>query len=39
VRAFLDERPEYNKQLRMKILQSADMMFRASTLVGADQVM
>lgn len=39
VRTFLDERPEYNKQLRMKILQSADMMFRASTLVGADQVM
>jgi aminopeptidase N len=37
VRAFLEERPEYNQQLRMKILQSADMMFRASTLVGADQ--
>ena len=39
VRTFLDERPGYNEQLRMKILQSADTMFRASTLVGADQAM
>lgn len=37
VREFLEERPGYNEQLRMKILQSADMMFRASTLVGADR--
>ena len=29
VRKFLEERPEYNKQLRMKILQSADMLFRS----------
>ena len=32
VRAFLDERPDYNKQLRMKILQSAHMLFRANEL-------
>jgi len=37
VRTFLKERPHYNEQLRMKILQSADMMFRANALVGADQ--
>jgi aminopeptidase N len=36
VRTFLDERPEYNQQLRMKILQSADNLFRASTIAGAD---
>ncbi len=36
VRAFLDERPEYNRQLRMKILQSADMMLRANTLIDRD---
>ncbi len=29
VRTFLEERPDYNEQLRMKILQSADMLFRA----------
>jgi aminopeptidase N len=39
VRTFLDDRPDYNQQLKMKILQSADMMFRASTLIGADQAM
>jgi aminopeptidase N len=38
VRTFLDERPEYNQQLRMKILQSADNLFRASTTAGADTV-
>ena len=32
VRTFLDERPEYNKQLKMKILQAADMMFRANAI-------
>ena len=37
VRTFLDDRPEYNKQLRMKILQSADMMFRANTITGLDR--
>lgn len=36
VNTFLAERPAYNEQLRMKILQSADTMFRASTLAGAD---
>jgi aminopeptidase N len=37
VKTFLDERPDYNQQLRMKILQSADMMFRASNLAGVDR--
>ena len=32
VRDFLDERPDYNKQLKMKILQAADMMFRANEI-------
>lgn len=32
VRDFLDGRPNYNNQLRMKILQSADMMFRVNTI-------
>lgn len=32
VRTFLDERPDYNKQLRMKILQAADIMFRANRI-------
>lgn len=35
VRSFLDERPGYNEQLRMKILQSAHMLFRASDLQAA----
>ncbi|MGI9262708.1 MAG: M1 family metallopeptidase, partial [Woeseiaceae bacterium] len=35
VRTFLEERPAYNEQLRMKILQSADMLFRANELVTA----
>jgi aminopeptidase N len=30
VRSFLEQRPEYNAQLRMKILQQADMLFRAN---------
>ncbi|MDX1590725.1 MAG: M1 family aminopeptidase [Balneolaceae bacterium] len=33
VRSFLRERPEYNEQLRMKILQSADMLFRANDIL------
>ena len=32
VRTFLDERPDYNQQLRMKILQAAHMLFRANDL-------
>ncbi len=35
VRNFLDERPDYNEQLRMKILQSAHMLFRANELTSA----
>jgi len=37
VKTFLDERPDYNQQLKMKILQSADTMMRANVLVAADQ--
>jgi aminopeptidase N len=36
VTTFLRERPDYNKQLRMKILQSADMMTRANRIISAD---
>jgi len=32
VRTFLAERPDYNAQLRLKILQAADPVFRASNL-------
>lgn len=32
VEDFLDARPNYNNQLRMKILQSADMMFRVNRI-------
>ncbi|MGI9205456.1 MAG: M1 family metallopeptidase [Woeseiaceae bacterium] len=39
VETFLGERPDYNKQLRMKILQSADMMFRANRLANADRAL
>ena len=35
VRSFLEERPDYNAQLRMKILQSADRMFRANAIASA----
>jgi len=35
VRTFLRERPDYNAQLRMKILQAADMLFRANKMTGA----
>lgn len=34
IRTFLDVRPDYNEQLRMKILQSADMLFRANAIVA-----
>jgi aminopeptidase N len=33
VRAFLEQHPHYNAQLRMKILQAADPLFRAEQLV------
>mgnify|MGYP001086782106 CR=1 FL=1 len=36
VREFLAQRPDYNPQLRLKILQSADRMFRANQLLNAD---
>lgn len=32
VRGFLENRPEYNPQLKMKILQASDMMFRANSI-------
>jgi aminopeptidase N len=32
VRAFLDERPDYNEQLSMRVLQAADQLFRANRL-------
>ena len=32
VRRFLAERPDYSPQLRMKILQEADMLFRAAQI-------
>ncbi|MDA8962227.1 peptidase M1, partial [Congregibacter sp.] len=32
VRQFLEDRPNYNPQLKMKILQAADPLFRASNL-------
>jgi aminopeptidase N len=35
VQQFLQKRPEYNPQLRMKILQAADPLFRASRLLTA----
>lgn len=37
VQFFLDERPGYNEQLKMKILQSADMVFRANRILAAGQ--
>ena len=36
VQDFLDERPDYNPQLRMKILQAADPVLRANRLRNAD---
>ena len=36
VTEFLDERPDYNEQLRMKILQSADMMTRANRIIRVE---
>ena len=37
VRTFLDERPAYNAQLRMKILQAADPLFRANSIVATQE--
>lgn len=37
VRTFLAERPDYNHQLRLKILQAADRMFRANRIVGIEE--
>jgi len=37
IETFLNERPDYNQQLSMKILQSADTVFRANALINADQ--
>lgn len=34
---FLEERPDYNAQLKMKILQEADAVFRAYVISEADQ--
>lgn len=34
VRKFLEDRPDYNAQLRMKILQAADMLFRAESTLS-----
>lgn len=35
VRQFLEDRPNYNRQLRLKILQAADRLFRANRILGA----
>lgn len=32
IRQFLGQRPEYNPQLRMKILQASDLLFRANAI-------
>ena len=37
VRNFLDARPNYNAQLRLKILQSADPLFRAEQILVAKE--
>ena len=39
VRAFLEGQPDYNAQLRMKILQAADPLFRANSIVTAQEAM
>ena len=36
VQSFLEERPDYNGQLRMKILQSADLMLLANALLESE---
>lgn len=37
VTGFLENRPDYNRQLRMKILQAADPLYRANRILGADR--
>ena len=37
IETFLNERPDYNRQLNMKILQSADSVRRANRLVDTDR--
>ena len=37
VKSFLEQRPDYNEQLRMKILQSTDTLFRANVISLADE--
>ena len=37
VRSFLDERPDYNYQLKLKILQAADTLYRAQAVRSAAQ--
>lgn len=37
VRTFLEKRPDYNDQLRMKILQSTDTLFRVNKISLADE--
>ncbi len=37
VNTFLEERPDYSEQLRMKILQAADLMFRANAMLEAEE--
>ena len=37
VNTFLEERPDYSEQLRMKILQAADLMFRANAMLDVGQ--
>ncbi|MGW8123207.1 M1 family metallopeptidase [Roseivirga echinicomitans] len=37
VRDFLKDNPDYNAQLRMKILQAADNLFRSERILGSNQ--
>jgi aminopeptidase N len=34
VRRFLEQRPDYNYQLKLKVLQAADPIFRANKVLG-----
>jgi len=36
VRKFLDDRPDFNPQLRMKVLQSADMLIRSNSILDSE---
>jgi aminopeptidase N len=37
VRDFLKDHPDYNAQLKMKILQAADNLFRSERILGGKQ--